>query len=188
MEINPIRGKRLRSLLEKHNMEQQELANKIGYTKEHISYIVNGKRNLTQEAADAIVKIFPGTRIGWLLGYDDCETNDDAVMARAQEVLDGRDAIIELMRYAANLLGYQFEWAKMVSGNSEEGPIEEYNPDEVRFDLMKGHIQFEITLGEEDNFADELVRYAVFLLEGLIHKKNDTWHPFSIGKEILDNG
>lgn len=73
-EINPIRGERLRSLLEKHSMEQQELAIKIGYTKEHISYIINGKRNLTEDAAERIVEMFPETRIEWLLGYDNYET------------------------------------------------------------------------------------------------------------------
>lgn len=188
--INPIRGQRLRSLLEKYGMEQQELANRIGYTKEHISYIVNGKRNLTPEAAGLIVEIFPETRIGWLLGYENHETDLDIIEEKSRECLDTQNAIIELMRFAAKLLGYQLEWSDMAceEATREEVVIQEYDPDEARFDLIKGHIRFEITLEEERNLRDELTRYATFLIEGLIHKKNDTWHPFTLGKEILDNG
>lgn len=74
VEVNPIRGKRLKMLLTENGIDQQELADKIGYTKEHISYIINGRRNLTEEAAQAVVKQFPGTRIEWLMGYDDFKT------------------------------------------------------------------------------------------------------------------
>lgn len=74
VEVNPIRGKRLKMLLTENGIDQQELADKIGYTKEHISYIINGRRNLTEEAAQAVVKQFPDTRIEWLMGYDDFKT------------------------------------------------------------------------------------------------------------------
>lgn len=188
-EVNPIRGERLRSLLEQHGMEQQELANRIGYTKEHISYIVNGKRNLTQEAAEAIVKIFPEARIGWLLGYEEHETNDDLILDVANEFVITEEAIIKLMRFAAKLLGYRLKWSDSACEESDgEGIVQEYDPNEVRFDLIKGRTKFEITAEEERNFRDELARYSMFLLEGLIHQKNDTWHPFSITKEMLDNG
>ena len=74
VEINTIRGDRLNKLLAKNGMSQKDLAETIGYTKEHISYIVNGRRNLTDDAAQAIVKLFPPTRFEWLMGYDDFET------------------------------------------------------------------------------------------------------------------
>lgn len=186
--VNPICGERLRSLLEEHGMEQQELASRIGYTKEHISYIVNGKRNLTKEAAEAIVRVFPETRIGWLLGYEDHETDAGIIIEAANEFAITGHAIIKLMQFAAKLLGYQLKWSDSDCEKSGEGDIKEYDPNEVIFDLIKGHTKFEITAEEDKNFRDELTRYAVFLLEGLIHKKNDTWHPFAITKETLDNG
>lgn len=74
VDVNPIRGERLKILLTENGIDQKELADKIGYTKEHISYIINGRRNLTEEAARAIIKQFPGTRIEWLMGYDDFRT------------------------------------------------------------------------------------------------------------------
>lgn len=179
----------MRSLLEKYGMEQQELANKIGYTKEHVSYIVNGKRNLTQEAAEAIIRIFPKTRIGWLLGYEELETDDDILLEAANEFVITEEAIIKLMRFAAKLLGYRLKWSDSACREGDEGGcIQEYDPREVRFDLTKGHNKFVITAGEERNFRDNLTRYAVFLLEGLIHEKKDTWHPFALTKELLDDG
>lgn len=75
VEVNPIRGERLKMLLIENGVDQKELADKIGYTKEHISYIINGRRNLTEDAAQAIIKQFPGTRIEWLMGYDDFKTS-----------------------------------------------------------------------------------------------------------------
>lgn len=74
VEINPIRGERLKMLLIENGIDQKELADKINYSKEHISYIINGRRNLTEDAAQAIIKLFPGTRIEWLMGYDDFKT------------------------------------------------------------------------------------------------------------------
>lgn len=78
-EINVIRGVRLKALLKSKGVEQQTLADMIGYSVEHISYIINGKRNLTEDAAKRIVELFPGTRISWLLGYDDYETESDRI-------------------------------------------------------------------------------------------------------------
>lgn len=187
-EVNPIRGERLRSLLKKHNMEQQELADKIGYTKEHISYIVNGKRNLTQEAAESIVKLFPGIRVGWLLGYDDFETDFDALYEKGSEFLDTENAIIEIMRFAAKLLGYQLEWADAACNEGDEITLaNKDDSNEVIFNLVKGSTKFEITDEEDIEFMNELTRYAMFLIEGLIHHKNDTWHPFALTKEMLGN-
>lgn len=78
-EINKLRGERLKKLLKERGVEQQALADMVGYSVEHISYIINGKRNLTEDAARRIVELFPGTRIGWLLGYEDHETDSDRI-------------------------------------------------------------------------------------------------------------
>lgn len=192
MEINKIRGERLRSLLKKYGMEQQELAEKLGYTKEHISYIINGKRNLTQDAAESIVKIFPKTRIGWLLGYEDYETDHDIIGVIAQEMLDNRIAAETLIGFAAKFLGYCIETPNngdiKKTKETEETIIRDYNPDKVNGYLVKDHIRIEMTESDTDAIIDELVRYAMFLLDGLINKKNDSWHPFWIGREVLDDG
>ena len=107
--INTIRGERLRSLLENLGMEQQELANKIGYSKEHISYIINGKRNLTQGAAEAIVKIFPEIRVGWLLGYEDYSTNYEYGMKRMDDKFKRDQVMEDFIDIVVKSLGYELE-------------------------------------------------------------------------------
>ena len=77
VEINIIRGQRLKQVLADQKMKQRELADILDCTKEHISYIVTGKRNLTEEHAKKIVTLFPHIRLEWLMGYDDFKTDNE---------------------------------------------------------------------------------------------------------------
>lgn len=86
-QINRLRGERVKSLLSEHGMTQKELAEKIGYVPEHLSFIVNGRRNLTEEAAHAISALFPGVRFEWLMGFDDFKTERDYHLAPIREPL-----------------------------------------------------------------------------------------------------
>ena len=83
-EVNKIRGENLRKLLSYYGMDQKDLAQKIGYTKEHISYIVNGRRNLTLDAAENIVKIFPGVHLDWLMGHGGFMNDEEENASRAE--------------------------------------------------------------------------------------------------------
>lgn len=201
-KINPIRGERLRLLLKENGMGQQELADKIGYTAEHISYIINGKRNLTEDAAESIVKIFPKTRIGWLLGYEDLETNSDLIIEKALEVINNRLSANKLMVFAAKFLncrlsgseidGMGYEDAVVYDGTIKDDSdhktdVQKYDPDAIWGYLLDGNTRIEISEQEYRTLIGELVRYAMFLLEGLIHKKNDTWSPFAITSELLED-
>lgn len=76
-EINPVRGEHLKELLAENHITQKELAERIGYSKEHISFVVVGKRNMPEEMAKTISRYFPYARFEWLMGYDDFKTEDD---------------------------------------------------------------------------------------------------------------
>jgi transcriptional regulator with XRE-family HTH domain len=56
--INPKRGERLRQLLQEYKVSQKEIATVLNYSPEQISYITNGKRNLTEQAAKEAIKYF----------------------------------------------------------------------------------------------------------------------------------
>lgn len=56
--INPKRGERLRQLLQEYKVSQKEIAAVLNYSPEQISYIINGKRNLTEQAAKEAIKYF----------------------------------------------------------------------------------------------------------------------------------
>lgn len=61
--INPKRGERLRQLLQEYNVSQKEIAAILNYSPEQISYIINGKRNLTEPAAKEIIKYFNSNNV-----------------------------------------------------------------------------------------------------------------------------
>lgn len=63
IEIDPERGRRLKSLIVKSKVTQYSIAEKLCYEPQHISNIVRGKRQLTEELAQRIVdEIFPSMR------------------------------------------------------------------------------------------------------------------------------
>ena len=61
--INPKKGERLRQLLQEYNVSQKEIASVLNYSPEQISYIINGKRNLTEPAAKEIIKYFNSNNV-----------------------------------------------------------------------------------------------------------------------------
>lgn len=94
-EINPVRGERLKELLAENNITQKDLAEKIGYSKEHISFVVVGKRNMPEEMAKIISRHFPYVRFEWLMGYDNFKTEDDKAK---HDLLAERENEIEVWR------------------------------------------------------------------------------------------
>lgn len=108
-EINPVRGERLRQLLSEQGVDQKDLAEEIGYTKEHISYIINGKRNLTEDAARAIVQMFPPTRFEWLMGYDGYKTETEKMLSEFNDFNNEWKTRLRAVRVLAYLSGYNIE-------------------------------------------------------------------------------
>ena len=76
-EINPKQAKNFKKFLEDTGIPQKELAKKIFISEQQISKIKNGKASLTMDVAEAINKVFPSYRVGWFLGYDEFETDED---------------------------------------------------------------------------------------------------------------
>ena len=96
VKINPKKGERVKQLLNEYNVTQKEIAAVLHYSPEQISYIVNGKRDLTEPAAQELVDYFNSLsgedadkprqlrqsskliRLSWLMGYDDYKTEMQA--------------------------------------------------------------------------------------------------------------
>lgn len=56
--IKKIQGERIRLLMRKCNVTGKQIAEKLNYSPQHISYIINGKRTLTVEVATALADFF----------------------------------------------------------------------------------------------------------------------------------
>lgn len=75
IEIDPVCGRRLKSLLTKRKVTQCALAEKLDCQPQHVSHVVCGKRRLTAELAQRIVdEVFLDINIEWLLNRSECET------------------------------------------------------------------------------------------------------------------
>ena len=83
-EMNPQRAENLKKLIEREDITQAELAERIHMTQQNISRIVQMRQPLTEETAKEIIQAFPGYRIEWLLGYDDYPTTGDQFRAVLQ--------------------------------------------------------------------------------------------------------
>lgn len=172
-KINALRGERVKKLLKEENRSQKWLAEKLFLKPEHLNMMLNGKRHLGEDKIQAIASLFPNRdiRIGWLLGYERYESNLDLFMGKAQEIHEHGLAAKKLLEFAADLLGYQFE---MSGGEADY--------------LVKGNIRIEFTEQEFEELEDELIRYSMFLIEGLNCKKNKPPYSIRFRKEALGIG
>lgn len=131
-EVNGIRGENLRKVLQYYGMDQKELAEKIGYTKEHISYIVNGRRNLTQEAAERIVSLFPNVNLNWLMGYGGYMNWEEEVNSVSNEIGKSFDATAKFrvcLKDFFEYLGYKIE-IKCSIFDEKSGYFDHYGEDD----------------------------------------------------------
>ena len=85
-EIVPIRAERVKILINREGITQNDFAVRIGQTQQNISRILNLKTALTEETARIIVEKFPEYRIEWLLGYDDSMTNRDVLSSAINQM------------------------------------------------------------------------------------------------------
>lgn len=100
------------------------LAEQIDVSPDYLSMIVYGKRNLTKEKAEAIAKVFPGTRVQWLLCLDDFRTDEDLYHCYHTVQLKKSDTIDELI----SLLGYSVEYSFEDTHTEEDGTVVQSSP------------------------------------------------------------
>lgn len=172
MPINPEAGRRLKSLLVTKGIQQGEFADRIGYTEQHISQIIGGKRRLTPEAAQKVVELIPGTRFEWLMGYDRFETDG----ARSQEDFErrkkGTSACYTFMGEVAKSLGYD---VGEISDPCVEVGICVTNDDGTAKN---------IPLEKYTDIAREIVHYSTFLLKDLLMGP-ETEGKFLLSPELM---
>lgn len=95
-EIAIKRGIRLKESREEKHITQEKLSKLSGYTKNHISYVENGKRGLTIEAARIYSKIL-GVRENYLLCEDDFKTDND-FMHSLKGINHSEEAVITILK------------------------------------------------------------------------------------------
>lgn len=122
IELGKKRGERVKELIKAHNMTQEELAYKIGYTPTHLSAVLNGRRSLTVEAAQSISELFPATRYQWIMCFDDFKTDNEKAIKKISDINSEWQSRLSAVRILAYLSGYDIELFK--ENNTDSDPIE----------------------------------------------------------------
>lgn len=179
--IGDARGKRL---------TQQEFADMLSkdgehqYDAQYISMFERGERALPRKVAEKIIKIAPpGTRIEWLMGKDNFETEKDLFdfECHAARRDSEKSGIMEeeVLKKIANLAGYKLERVQMSFEeflNGTEGYIfiDEHGKETRLSFFGSGGIQ---------ELWYDFFDYAAFRLKRTIEKKSISWSLSSEGGE-----
>ena len=101
-EINPVPATRLKELINREKIQQQELADYICMSQQSISRIIQKKQSLTDHTARAIIDVFPDYRIEWLLGYDDLVTHADENRMLVNNMIGTAEAIHQVIQFVTD--------------------------------------------------------------------------------------
>lgn len=168
LEVNPIRGERLKMLLIENGVDQKEFAEKIGYTKEHISYIVNGRRNLTEDAAQATIKQFPGTRIEWLMGYDDFKTEAASFHSVINTMKNESNLLYTGLCALGLLTGYEIIPPNLQNAGSLDNFFKQMK---AGYRIKNGNQAVDLSLDEMNRFENEICDFVELKLKHLFKQK-----------------
>jgi len=124
-ELNPEHGKRLSECLNDKKMSQKELAEKSGYTKQYISYIVTGKKNMSSESAEVFANILH-IRKEYLLCKDNYKTFDDFFDEISSENEMAKKAALSLLKVHGISISEPFE--RKLVGKELEDYMAYYKP------------------------------------------------------------
>ena len=169
VEINPEMGKRLSKWLSDIHMTQSELANELGYTQQHISNIITGKKNISVEFAQSVsqrtkkpVYNEDGTLIGydtvnpqWLLCLSDFRSDAEKLTLAFQEVEHETEYLHAGLVCFASLSGYQVTIPSRedLSGLKLEDVFEKIK---TGFTIEKDGAKISLSIDEMNRFENHL--------------------------------
>ncbi len=183
-EINPESGNRLKSLLSSNGITQKELATKLGYTEQHISLVIRGKRRLPGEMATRIIKeLFPSCRYQWLMCMDDFETEDEK-QEYSRKVWEENHKLEDFYNKVFKLF---IEGLEDMNGNALSLPGVETDIlgyESVIVSNAEGVEIGAIPIESFNKMRKSIEDYASYLISALI--KNEMQEPKCIGRESVD--
>lgn len=122
VEINPKCGERLSEWLTEAHMTQANLAEKIGYTQQHISNIIRGKKNMTPDFAQLVSEKAPKlingadficVRTQWLLCMDEFKTEGDRTRSIGEKYVEEDSLIEKLIELHGYEVGEYLQWGQV---------------------------------------------------------------------------
>ena len=98
-KLNNEQGNRLRECLNAKGMTQKQLAEKSGYTPQHINNVIGGTRNMSPQSAEVFAEILE-IRKEYLLCQDNFKTFNTITEYVCKSLDASNDAIITLLNFA----------------------------------------------------------------------------------------
>lgn len=177
IEINPIRGENLKTLITITGLTQQEFADRIGYSKEHLSYIVNGKRNLTDEAAEHIISklsILPNcsessVTLEWLLGYTNYKNSAEQFAQIINEVRSETELLHTGLCAFAKLNGYTISFPNFHGKGDISNVLKEIKEG---CHICKDGKNLTLSIDELNRFENELNDFVELKLKHLFAERS----------------
>ena len=129
-ESIPEPAKRLRQLLNENGMTQKELAERIYIDARYVSMLACGTRGLSIDMASRIVNCFPGTRVQWLLGFDDYKTEPQRTLGVIKHQLGFQEITEELIKShgyrVSHSQNHDFVTIMPPKGKAKRIPVDQY--------------------------------------------------------------
>lgn len=177
VEINPIRGKRLQTIIKESGESNISFAKRFGYSAEHISQIIIGKRRLTDAFVERIIAEYPKYRIEWLLGIDNFKTSTELVLRPLAEAAQEHDTMFLSLSALALINDYTILPPQI----PPHGACVEEVFDSIKtgYTVKKGDRRINLSLEEEEALENLISDFVGLQLDYLFRRKgawNDGQH------------
>ena len=172
IEPNPLSGQRVKKLLKENTIDgmratQERLAEKLDISTVYLSDIVRGSKRLTPELAIKIAKLFPPTRIEWLLGEDDFQTEAMRFMDEMAVIRHEGNLLYTGLCAFAELTDYKTTPLAMNAGSFEEF----FDAVKAAYRITDGKQSVTLSLEEMNQFENEVCDFVELKLKHLFKQK-----------------
>ncbi len=169
VEINPKRGKRMQIIIKESGESNISFANKFGYTPEHISQIIIGKRRLTDDFAAKIIAEYPKYRIEWLLCIDDYKDNTELLLRPLAVAAQEHSSLFSSLSVLAQINGFSILPPRISPDDTCADEI--INALKDGYTIKKGEQAITLSLEEENALENLISDYVGLQLHYLFKQK-----------------
>lgn len=169
VEINDLRCKRLKEIIESERVKQNQLSKETGISQQAISTMVQGKANVTETTAEIIVKRFPQYSIEWLLGFSDYKNSTEKYSAVISQAQHEGDLFLTGLSAFAQLAHYQI---MATSPMQKSGTVEDtLNMLMDGYTISHDDASIKLSLEEMNVFENEVFDFVELQLKHLFKRK-----------------
>lgn len=160
-KLGKIRADRIKELMKREGITQQNLADKIGTTQQRLcSNLKTG--TITDTRVYDIHEAFPEYNLDWLLGHGEFATQRDKNIAVLTQSQNESDTMLSALIGLAKLTGFNIEVNSDVSSNNAETLLKAVHGNYITFSREGKKVSLSIT--DLNRLENKLCDYVEFEL------------------------